>query len=274
MIKKLLLTAALVVLPLSAVHASDDMDSIDGKKIFQNNCAKCHAMDGTVSDYGKTLQPFPARNLRALAPYADKDEIRRVITHGTHDSDMRAMKYVLDGLEIEAVVDYISTFTYTPDLQNGATRFQQVCATCHGADGRAKTGVGAKNLVYSQLTLNEKVHTIRYGRPGTLMLAKHHQLNNTDIADIANYVQGLRRSGVATIGHNLYDNNCKSCHTTPASIKLVGNAATAKVITDLSDYMIDLRIRHGRHVRRAGEHIVKLTDDNIQDIIAYMRAEQ
>jgi mono/diheme cytochrome c family protein len=248
-------------------------DIIDGKALFSKNCASCHGIDGSVSDYGKKLEPFPARNLRAVAPYVEYDELRRIVTHGTHKTAMKAMKYVLDPLEIEAVVDYIKTFTYKPNLANGQKRFKEVCASCHGNDGRAQTGVGAKNLVYSKLSLEEKVHTIRYGRAGTLMQAKRHQLNNTDIADIANYVDSLKRAGDAKVGGKLYAANCKSCHATPADIQITGNAAVKhKKISDLDDQMLDLRIRHGRHVDREGREAIKtLSSDDVQDIVSYLR---
>jgi len=246
---------------------------LDGKKLFEANCAKCHGSDGTVSDYGRKLRPFPARNLRALAPYVSADELRRIIMYGTHGTKMPKWKYKLDAFEVEALVDYIKTFTYKPDLANGKRRFIAVCASCHGVDGRARTGVGAKNLVYSKLTLSEKVHTIRYGRTGTLMTPKRHQLSNTDIADIANYVESLRFRGNAQRGAALYARNCKSCHAKPAEIRIIGNAAIPyKRISDLDDYMLDLRIRRGRHVDREGRNAIsKLSPDNVQDIIAYLR---
>ena len=252
---------------------ADAAELLDGKKLFEANCARCHGVDGTVSDLGRKLKPFPARNLRALAPYVSADELRRIIMYGTHGTKMPKWKYKLDAFEIEALVDYIKTFTYQPDLANGKRRFMQVCASCHGADGRAQTGVGAKNLVYSRLTLSEKVHTIRYGRPGTLMTAKRHQLSNKDIADIANYVESLHFRGNARRGAALYAKNCKSCHARPSKIRVIGNAAVPyKKISDLEDYMLDLRIRRGRHVDREGrEAISRLTADNVQDIIAYLR---
>jgi len=260
-----------MLLSIGSLHAAN---MPNGKKLFEKNCATCHGADGTVSDYGKKLKPFPARNLRAMAQYVPADEIRRIITHGTHSTKMPKWKYKLDAFEIEALVDYIKTFTYKPDLAHGKKRYKEVCASCHGTDGRAQTGVGAKNLVYSKLSLNEKVHTIRYGRPGTLMTAKRHQLSNTDIADIANYVHSLARKGHAGTGKKLYATYCKSCHATPHGIKIMGNAAVPnKKISDLDDHMLDLRIRHGRHVDRAGENIRKLSADDVQDIIAYMRQE-
>ncbi len=266
--------AGLVFLALSTgtAMAADDMP--DGAALFKANCTKCHGDDGSVSDYGKKLEPFPARNLRAIAAYMPEDEMRRIVTHGTHRTKMAPMKYKLDPLEIEAVVEYVRTFTYEPNLANGKKRFKAVCASCHGTDGRARTGLGAKNLVISKLSLKEKVHTIRYGRRGTLMTEKRHQLTNEDIADIANYVQSLARNGNPKTGAKLYSKLCKSCHATPSAIKLIGNAASKKTIMDLDDHMLDLRIRHGRHITRAGNDLSHhLTDDNTQDIIEYLRQE-
>jgi len=269
-ILKITLTVTLTMM-LSSMCWADEL--VDGKKLFETNCAQCHGADGTGSDYGKTLEPYPARNLRAAAPYVPRDELRRVITHGLHNSAMSAKKYDFDPIEIEALVDHVKTLTYTPDTRNGLNRFKAVCASCHGEDGRAKTGVGAKNLVYSKLDLAEMVHTIRYGRPGTLMTAKRHQLSNEDIADIANYAYSLRRMGNADLGMKLYDKSCKSCHANPSAIKLTGHAAKPHIaMSDLDDHLLDLRIRHGRHARRAGEAVTKFDDDQIRDVISYLRA--
>jgi cytochrome c oxidase cbb3-type subunit III len=178
----------LLIMPALA-SASDD---IDGKALYAKNCASCHGANGEPTAVGKSLKPFPARNHRAIANYVDRDELRRIITYGVKGTAMTPKKYDLDALEIEAVIDYIQTFDYTPDLANGKERFKAVCISCHGMDGRAQTGVGAKNLVYSKLDLKGIVHTMRYGRAGTLMTSKRHQLSNTDIADVANYVYSVR----------------------------------------------------------------------------------
>jgi len=259
--------SVLTMLPVAASAAN----VMDGKVLYQANCAKCHGPTGEVSAYGKSLKPFPARNHRAIAQLVSRDEMRRIITYGVKGTAMTPKKYTLDALEIEEVIDYIKTFDYKPNLANGKKRFRQVCSKCHGMDGRAKTGVGAKNLVYTKLNLTQIVHTMRYGRPGTLMTSKRHQLSNTDIADVANYVYSLRYMASPANGKKLYAKNCSVCHATPANIKLIGNAASKRTIADLSDRLLDLRIRHGRHVDRAGKKVEKLSSDEIQDIIAYMR---
>jgi len=269
MFKKLLITAGLVALPLFAAHASSDMP--DGKAIYKNNCAQCHGADGTVSKFGKDLKPYAARNHRAIAQVVSRDEMRRIITYGVRGTAMTAKKYNLDPLEVEAVIDYIQTFDYKPNLENGKKRFQQVCISCHGMDGRAQTGIGAKNLVYSKLDLENIVHTMRHGRPGTLMTAKQHQLTNMDINDIAHHVLSLRYKADSNRGEKLYANNCKSCHATPVDIKLIGNAAKKLNIADMDDQLLDLRIRHGRHIKRANKEVGELSADDIQDIISFMR---
>jgi len=248
------------------------LEPIDGKALFETNCTKCHGKEASGSAFGDTLKPFPASNLRAIAGLVERDEFRRIITYGVHGTAMTPKQYVLDPLEIDAVIDYIKSLNYKPNLANGRKRFRAVCSDCHGLDGRAKTGIGAKNLVYSKLDLKGIVHTMRYGRPATMMTSKRHQLSNTDIADVANYVYSLRYKANAENGRKLYAKNCRSCHSNVRKIRLSGNIARPNMrIGDVSDHMLDLRIRHGRHVDRAGEKVAKLSSDYIQDIIAYLR---
>ncbi|GAV21117.1 cbb3-type cytochrome c oxidase subunit CcoP2 [Mariprofundus micogutta] len=265
------LTGALLALCLIPSLASAASDEMDGKVLFENNCSACHGIDGKPTKFGKTLKPFPARNHQAIASVVSRDELRRIIAYGINGTAMTPKKYDLDSLQIEAVIDYIKTFEYKPNLANGKKRFEAVCSSCHGMDGRAATGMGAKNLVYSELDLAGITHTMRYGRPGTKMTSKRHQMTNEGIADVANYVHSLRFKADAVKGAKAYKQNCIACHKTPADIKLRGNAASKRTIADLSNRLLDLRIRHGRHVDRAGKHVAHLPASDVDDIIAYMR---
>jgi mono/diheme cytochrome c family protein len=267
----LLLAVSIMPFTVFANEPESSDDNLDGKKMYVDNCAKCHAKDGSGSEFGKSLEPFPARNHRAIAQLVGRDELRRIITYGIAKTAMTPKMYDLDGLEIEEVVEYIKTFEYKADLNNGKKRFEQVCSKCHGMDGRANTGMGAKDLVYTKLDLKGITHTMRFGRSGTKMESKRHQMTNEGIADVANYVYALRYMSNPANGKMLFESNCISCHETPASIKLRGNAASKRKLTDLDDRLLDLRIRHGRHIRKAGKQITKLSADDIQDIMAYMR---
>ena len=54
----------------------------------------------------------------------------------------------------------------------------------------------------------------------------------------------------------------------PKSDRLLASQTS---IRELDNRQLELRIRHGRHVNRAGTHVTGLSPDDIQDIIAYMR---
>jgi len=266
-----MLTTAFVFVSLVGIGTANAANFPDGKTLYEKNCAVCHGNNGDISEYGKHLKPFPARNLRAIAQWLDVDEFRRIITYGLHNSKMTPKKNILSPLEIEAVTQYIKTFRFTSNPSMGKKRYIQVCAICHGKDGRARTGLGAKNLVYSKLNMDALIHTIRVGRPGTMMTPKFNQISNTDIVNIATYVYSLRYKANEPRGATLYKKNCISCHATPSRIHLAGRGAFQPSIRDIDNTQLELRIRHGLHVNRAGKHIALLKADDIQDIIAYIR---
>ena len=76
------------------------------------------------------------------------------------------------------------------------------------------------------------------------------------------YAETLKKAGEADGPLSIY-------------IHITGNAAVKdKHISDLDDHMLDLRIRHGRHVDREGRESIKaLSSDNVQDIISYLRTQ-
>lgn len=80
-----------------------------GEKLYQDNCAFCHAADGTGKNWiGAFLEPHP-RNLtdpdvmRAM----DRTRLRGAIRDGLPGTSMPAWKSVLGDAEIEAIIAYI-----------------------------------------------------------------------------------------------------------------------------------------------------------------------
>lgn len=81
-----------------------------GEQIFQDNCAFCHAADGTGKNWiGSFLEPHP-RNLTdpTFMGKVNRPHLRGVIRNGLPDTSMPAWKAVLSDTEIEAVIAYIS----------------------------------------------------------------------------------------------------------------------------------------------------------------------
>lgn len=81
-----------------------------GEKLFQANCAFCHAADGTGKNWiGSFLEPHP-RNLR------DADFMSRItrqhfmaaVREGLPQTSMPAWKNVLSARDIDAIADYVN----------------------------------------------------------------------------------------------------------------------------------------------------------------------
>ena len=88
-----------------------------GERLFQKNCAFCHAADGTGGNWiGHFLEPHP-RNLtdeKAMAGMTRAD-MKQVIREGVENTTMSAWKTVLSDEEIDAVIAYITRAFYRMD---------------------------------------------------------------------------------------------------------------------------------------------------------------
>ena len=83
---------------------------LHGQKLFQNNCAFCHAADGTGKNWiGSFLQPHP-RNLRDanFMKGMTRDKLAATIREGIPETSMPAWKSVLSEAEITAIIEYVS----------------------------------------------------------------------------------------------------------------------------------------------------------------------
>lgn len=85
-----------------------------GQKLFQDNCAFCHAADGTGKNWiGAFLEPHP-RNLTAAEFMSgmNRPRLKTVIREGLPGTSMPAWKGVLSETEIDAVIAYINKAFY------------------------------------------------------------------------------------------------------------------------------------------------------------------
>jgi cytochrome c oxidase cbb3-type subunit 3 len=88
----------------------------EGERLFQKNCAFCHAADGTAGNWiGHFLQPHP-RNLTDTKVMAGmtRARLKRVIRDGVENTTMSAWKTVLSDEQIDAVIAYITRAFYRP----------------------------------------------------------------------------------------------------------------------------------------------------------------
>ncbi len=81
-----------------------------GEQLFQDNCAFCHAADGTGRNWiGTFLQP-PPRDLTdpQFMRGMTSQRLRQVIRDGLPGTSMPAWKHVLDMPQIDAVIAYVN----------------------------------------------------------------------------------------------------------------------------------------------------------------------
>ena len=81
-----------------------------GEKLFQDNCAFCHAADGTGKNWiGSFLDSHP-RDLTSetFMKSMTRARLKQVISDGLPGTTMSAWKQVLKDDEIDSIIDYIS----------------------------------------------------------------------------------------------------------------------------------------------------------------------
>jgi cytochrome c oxidase cbb3-type subunit 3 len=81
-----------------------------GMQLYQDNCAFCHAPDGTAQNWiGSFLEPRPRDfTSRDFALHEAPEAFREVVKHGIPNSSMPAWRHVLTDEEIDAIVSYIA----------------------------------------------------------------------------------------------------------------------------------------------------------------------
>jgi cytochrome c oxidase cbb3-type subunit III len=94
--------------PPRLVNAS--AQELQGEKLFQKNCAFCHAGDGSAKGWiGSFLEPHPrdltdAQQMKGMT----RERLLRSISEGLPNTSMPAWKSVMSASEIDALAAYIS----------------------------------------------------------------------------------------------------------------------------------------------------------------------
>jgi len=98
------------LLILCAIACTSTLRAVDGRQVFNTNCASCHGVDGKArTPAGKALG---AKDL--CASKLSDAEIEKQITNGVQDASgkqrMPAFKSRLTAEEITALVAHVKTF--------------------------------------------------------------------------------------------------------------------------------------------------------------------
>src|SRR5450755_172007 len=183
--------------------AADAQARAMGERLFLNYCTQCHGSDAGGS------KGFPSLRDNDWLYGGDPRTIKESITNG-RNGIMPPLGQVLGDEGVKNVAHYVRSLSGLPHdglrAQLGKPSFMQICAACHGAEGKGNPQLGAPNLTdqiwlygSSEATIIETISKGR-GAPGavTRMPAHKDLLDEGKIQLLTAYVWGL--SNLKTVG--------------------------------------------------------------------------
>ncbi len=167
----------------------EEPDPVTGRLLFEANCEQCHGIDGRGGGAVPRLQAYPlgaeprfvqtvleGRNSRGMPPWGGlltEWQVRSMFAY------------------VHALVPQIEGAANAPGEEQARQIFGQVCATCHGREGRGT--LIAPSLQAFKGGDDDFVNTVLNGRAGTAM-APFKGLVSVEVArKIREYVRELAR---------------------------------------------------------------------------------
>jgi cytochrome c oxidase cbb3-type subunit 3 len=138
--------------------AHDDAALRIGRNLFLNNCGACHGSDA------RGAPGFPNLTDHDWLWGGDPDTVLATIRNG-RTGVMPAWRPVLGDAGVENVLAYVMSLSGRSlpagDVGEGKRKFAEICAACHGADGKGNRQIGAPNLTDSIWLYGGSVATVR-----------------------------------------------------------------------------------------------------------------
>jgi cytochrome c oxidase cbb3-type subunit 3 len=175
-----------------------------------------------------------------------------------------------------------------PDLVSAQASYLRLCAPCHADDATGYRADHAPSLVSSTFLESATDEFLRrsiiFGRPGSSMAAYGKALGGPlDDAAVTGLVAWLREKGpkprtlpaapqgVAARGGELYLQYCKSCHGDATTRAEGPHLANLQFLSAASDAFIKHAIVQGRPKTRMLAFGTVMTDEQVNDVVAYVR---
>ncbi|HEY4180060.1 MAG TPA: c-type cytochrome [Kofleriaceae bacterium] len=175
-----------------------------------------------------------------------------------------------------------------PTTLPGKEIYTALCVPCHGVDLRGYKADNAPSLntvtFLESITDPQLTAAIMTGRPGTSMAAYGQPLGGPlDDAAVTRLVEYLRsqgpkakaldpvKPGDAKAGEAIYTKNCVSCHGDKSARKDALHLANPMFISQAPDAFIRYAIANGRPGTKMIAWTTQLTDDEIDNVVAFVR---
>jgi cytochrome c oxidase cbb3-type subunit 3 len=132
-----------LAMPIPAV-AQDKTANDMGKRLFQTYCVQCHGSDA------RGAKGFPNLTDNDWLYGGSPEKIKETVTKGRH-GQMPAFGSAFGEEKVRDVANYVLKLSGNPAFNDvrasrGGETFKQVCAACHGAEGKGNQDIGAPNL--------------------------------------------------------------------------------------------------------------------------------
>lgn len=171
--------------------AQDASAMSTARNLFGANCSTCHGSDA------RGAKGFPNLTDADWLWGGAEENIYQTIAHGRTGA-MPALGEVLGPQGLNEVASYVVSLsggTAPADwVGAGKTRFEQICAGCHGVDGRGNQLVGAPNLTDSTWIYGGDFNSVRATVSGgrtNQMPAHLDMLGEAKVRLLAAYVLSL-----------------------------------------------------------------------------------
>jgi len=179
---------------LTQVAADPDAREM-GQRLFLNYCAQCHASDGRGS------KGFPNLTDGDWLYGGEPEAIKTSIMEG-RGGMMPALAGALGEEGTKDVAHYVMSLSnLTHDgvrATRGQEKFGQLCAACHGPEGKGNVALGAPNLTDGVWLYGGGeptiIETLTKGRNGRMPAHKEF-LGDAKVHLLAAYVWGLSNTG-------------------------------------------------------------------------------
>ncbi|MGE5180993.1 MAG: c-type cytochrome [Acidobacteriota bacterium] len=176
-----------------------------------------------------------------------------------------------------------------PAMLAAPALYQQMCSPCHGADAKGYKADHAPSLVnatFLESATDEYIHrAIALGRPGTSMAAYAKEsggpLHQPDIDKLVAWLRAqgspvkqlpAAAPGDAKQGAVLYEKDCQKCHGTAMTRGEGVYLANPRFLESATDSYIRYAIVHGRPGTPMEPWQGKLSDKDIDDVVAFVRS--
>jgi cytochrome c oxidase cbb3-type subunit 3 len=150
------------------VLAKDSTAMGIGERLFLNNCAACHGSDA------KGNKGFPNLTDNDWLHGGSPEKIVETITHGRRGQMPPQAERVGSSEEIRQVANYVLSLSGAGHnsiaAELGKAKFKQICAACHGADGKGNQAIGAPNL-------SDKIWLHGFGEEAIIRMVNNGKLN-------------------------------------------------------------------------------------------------